>query len=174
MQDNKAYIQSLIRVNHAGEYGAKRIYEGQLKYLKDKKDIALVKNMYQQELKHLEYFANQAVKQDVRPTILMLLWHRLGYALGALSALLGKKTAMACTVAVEEVIEEHYQQQINKLKKLPKERKLLEKIKQFQAEEVEHKELGIEHDALNAVFYNVFTAVIKKASELAIYISKKI
>ena len=109
---NKNFIEQTIRVNHAGEFGAKRIYEGQIKYLKNDEDLETVKHMYKQELEHLDFFDKELINRDIRPTILMPLWNKLGFALGAITAKMGSKSAMACTVAVEEVIEEHYQLQI--------------------------------------------------------------
>lgn len=170
---NKNFIEQIIRVNHAGEFGAKRIYEGQIQYLKNDKDLETVKHMYYQELEHLDFFDKELINRDIRPTLLMPLWSKLGFALGAITANMGSKSAMACTVAVEEVIEEHYQQQIERLKKNPKEKVLRNKIKKFQQEEVEHKEIGIENDALEFPGYAVLTAFIKKASKCAIWLSKR-
>ena len=104
----KDLIASMIRVNHAGEYGAKRIYQGQMKVLKNNKKFETIKTMYEQELIHLKYFQEEVAKRNIRPTVLMPAWHILGFALGAITASLGEKAAMACTVAVEEVIEDHY------------------------------------------------------------------
>ena len=131
-KNDKNFIEQVIRVNHAGEFGAKRIYEGQIKYLKNDDDLETVKHMYNQELEHLDFFNKELINRDIRPTLLMPLWNKLGFLLGAVTAKMGTKSAMACTVAVEEVIEEHYQQQIEKLKKNPKEKALLNKIKKFQ------------------------------------------
>ena len=173
MKKDKDFINQAIRVNHAGEFGAKRIYEGQIKYLKDDKDIEIVKQMYKQELKHLDYFNDELIKRDIRPTVLMPLWNKLGFALGAITAKIGTKTAMACTVAVEEVIEEHYQEQIDKLKKNQEEKLLLKKIKKFQKEESEHKDIGLDNDAINSPGYTVLAMCIKKASRCAIWLSKR-
>ena len=156
-----------------GKFGAKRIYEGQIKYLKDDKYIEIVKQMYKQELKHLDYFNDELIKRDIRPTVLMPLWNKLGFALGAITAKIGTKTAMACIVAVEEVIEKHYQEQIDKLKKNKKEKLLLKKIKKFQKEESEHKDIGLENDAINSPGYTVLAMCIKKASRCAIWLSKR-
>jgi ubiquinone biosynthesis monooxygenase Coq7 len=176
MRKNKStFVDEVIRVNHAGEFGAKRIYEGQLKFLKDQKALELVKDMYRQELEHLNYFDNEIVDRDVRPTVLMPIWNKLGFALGAVTAMIGKEAAMACTVAVEEVIEEHYQEQIDELQKNhPKEIVLFDKIKQFQQEEVEHKNIGMENNAMESPAFKVLTTCIKKASKLAIWLSKRI
>ena len=108
-------VESMIRVDHAGEYGAMRIYAGQLAFLKDAKSRELVEHMQAQEKRHLETFEGLMRERKVRPTVLMPLWHAAGYALGAATALLGEKAAFACTVAVESVIDKHYAAQGEKL-----------------------------------------------------------
>jgi len=168
-----AKIDEIIRVNHAGEFGAQQIYRGQMQFLRDEEDIATVREMKEQEDKHFQYFNDAMVKRRVRPTVLHPLWRVAGYTLGAATALMGKKAAMACTVAVEEVIEEHYQEQIEALEKEPSEKELLAKIKQFQQEEIEHKEIGLENEATDAPAYNLLSAAIKKASRAAIWLSKR-
>ena len=110
-----AKIDEIIRVNHAGEFGAQQIYHGQMEFLRDEESVATISEMKKQEEKHFEYFKTEMTKRRVRPTILHPLWRVAGYTLGAATALMGKKAAMACTVAVEEVIEEHYQEQIEAL-----------------------------------------------------------
>lgn len=161
-------IESIIRVNHAGEYGAKRIYQGQLSVLKGNKEI---QEMYEQELKHLEYFDHEMKKRRVRPTVLSPLWHFGGFAMGAVTAILGQKAAMLCTVAVEEVIEEHYASQ---LKKLDNSEPILKaKIKQFREEEMEHKDVGLKHGAKEAPAYRILKSTIKNITKTAIYLSKK-
>ncbi|WPX95970.1 demethoxyubiquinone hydroxylase family protein [Candidatus Bandiella euplotis] len=172
-KNKKTFIDEVIRVNHAGEFGAKRIYEGQIRFLKDTKHLELVKHMYKQELEHLDYFNREVVNRDVRPTALAPIWNGLGFALGAVTAIIGNKAAMACTVAVEEVIEEHYQEQIDKLACYPEEKELCSVIKKFQQEEVEHKNIGIENDALDAPAFAILTRCIKKASKCAIWLSKR-
>jgi ubiquinone biosynthesis monooxygenase Coq7 len=172
--DKKNLIHKIIRVNHAGEFGAKRIYEGQLKFLKNHDDIQLVKHMYEQELEHLKFFEGEIVKRDVRPTIMTPIWNKLGFALGAVTAIMGKESAMACTVAVEEVIEEHYQNQIDKLKKIPEEEELCKNIEKIQAEEAEHREIGIENDAEKSPGFLILTGVIKRASKCAIWLSERV
>jgi ubiquinone biosynthesis monooxygenase Coq7 len=167
-------IAEMIRVNHAGEFGAKRIYEGQLKFLKKTEDIDLVKHMYEQELMHLDYFDKEIVNRDVRPTAFMPIWNKVGFMLGAVSAIIGKNAAMACTVAVEEVIEKHYQEQIDVLEKIPEEKALLDKIKKFQKEEAEHKDIGIKNDAMNSPAFSIFTECIRIATKYAIWLSKRI
>ena len=103
-------VARMIRVDQAGEYGARRIYEGQLAVLAGKPGGEAVRHMYEQELAHLETFDKLIAERRVRPTALQPVWHIAGFALGAATALMGEKAAMACTVAVEEVIDEHYAQ----------------------------------------------------------------
>jgi ubiquinone biosynthesis monooxygenase Coq7 len=170
MKKNKKKIEEIIRVNHAGEFGAKRIYQGQLSVLKGNKEI---EHMLEQELHHLDYFENEIKNRKVRPTILSPIWNIAGFALGALTARLGEKAAMACTVAVEEVIGEHYQEQLDELKNTPQEKELRKKIAKFRDEELEHRDKGIEMDAKNAPAYPLLTGFIKIASKTAIMLSKK-
>jgi 3-demethoxyubiquinol 3-hydroxylase len=169
-------IQQLIRVNQAGEYGAKRIYQGQMAVLKNDSCIGALKHMAEQEEEHLSYFNGQVRDRMVRPTALMPVWHVLGYALGAGTALLGKKAAMACTVAVEEVIDEHYQQQLVLLKTryADEETILATQIEQFRQEELEHRDTGLEHHAKETPGYDLLTGAIKAGSRLAIWLSKRI
>lgn len=170
-KQRKSKVESIIRVDHAGEYGAKRIYEGQLSVLKNHKEI---KQMLKQELEHLDYFDNQIKKRRVRPTALMPLWHLGGFAMGAITALMGEKAAMACTVAVEEVIGEHYQSQIDSLKSDKDEAELTKKISKFRDEELEHKDAGLHHGAEEATGYTVLSSVIKTITKTAIFLSKRV
>ncbi len=170
MKRNNQIIEEMIRVNHAGEFGAKRIYQGQLSVLKDHSEI---KHMLEQELVHLEYFENQIKERRVRPTVLSPIWNIAGFALGAITARMGEKAAMACTVAVEEVIGDHYKEQVDALQSIPKERELRKKIEKFRDEELEHRDTGIDYDAKNAIGYPVLSAFIKFASKTAIKLSKK-
>jgi ubiquinone biosynthesis monooxygenase Coq7 len=168
-------IESMIRVDHAGEYGAKRIYEGQLAILgKDPKFKKVVEHMAAQEQVHLDFFEKEIAARQVRPTALHPLWHVTGYALGALTARMGVEAAMACTVAVEEVISEHYKEQLETLKNHPKEKKLHAVIKQFKAEEEEHHAIGLDHDAEQATAYSLLTKVIKSGARLAIAVAKRV
>ncbi len=169
-EDDK--LERIIRVNHAGEYGAKRIYEGQLAVLKSSKIGPVIQHMKDQELEHLEYFEQSIAKHHVRPTVLQPFWHVAGFALGAATALLGEKAAMACTVAVEEVIDEHYQQQLESLGNEQPE--LSEKIAKFRADELEHRDTGLEHHAEEATAYPVLTRAIKAGSRLAIWLSTRV
>ena len=169
-------VERMIRVDHAGEYGAKRIYEGQLAVLKDSDVLPVIQHMQEQEQEHLNYFAKAVPENRVRPTALLPFWHVAGYALGAGTALLGKEAAMACTVAVEEVIDEHYAEQERELETRGKaeEKPLLEAIRKFRAEELEHRDTGLEHHAEQAVAYPLLTSAIRLGSKLAIAVAKRI
>ena len=116
-------IDRIIRVDQAGEYGAVRIYEGQLSVLGKSAKAPVIAHMLNQEVDHLEAFSKMVAGRRVRPTALMPLWHLAGFALGAGTAMLGEKAAMACTVAVEEVIDEHYTAQIKKLDEMARTKK---------------------------------------------------
>ena len=166
-------IASMIRVNHAGEYGAKVIYEGQMKALgHDPALRKLLAHMTEQELAHLSYFERELVARHIRPTLLQPLWHIAGYTLGFLTGKLGKEAAMACTVAVESVISGHYQSQLDALP--PSEKKLRAAIAKFKAEEEEHHDIGLENDAEQAPAYPLLTALIKAGSRAAIEVAKRI
>lgn len=163
-------LEHIIRVNHAGEYGAKQIYAGQLSILKDQKDQALLKHMADQEEVHLEYFAKQMQEKRVRPSILMPLWHALGFALGASTALLGKNAAMITTEAVEEVIDEHYQSQL-KDSAIPSE--LAENIERFRQEEIEHKAIAKANMNDLNLGHKLLYHAIKFGCKLSINLAKK-
>ncbi len=169
----RALVESIVRVDHAGEYGAQRIYEGQLAVLGRTKYRAMLEHMKDQEVEHLTYFENQIPARRARPTALLPLWHAAGYALGVGTALLGPRAAMACTVAVEEVIEEHYQEQLEAIGP-EAEPELRQAIEKFQAEEVEHRDIGLDHDAEQAVGYRALSAAIKAGSRAAIWLSSRI
>lgn len=164
-------LASMIRVNHAGEYGARRIYKGQLAVLKKHKKI---EEMYEQELEHLQYFETQIAKHKIRPTLMQPLWHVLGWTLGAVTATLGEKAAMACTVAVEEVIGEHYNSQLKVLQKYSDQKALYVKIAKFRDDELEHRDTGLKHDAKATFAYGTLNAVVTAFTKSAIWISKKI
>jgi ubiquinone biosynthesis monooxygenase Coq7 len=168
-------LDSMIRVNHAGEYGAKRIYQGQLAVLGDTPKIKkLLEHMAEQEQEHLEFFEHEITARGVRPTALHPLWHVAGYALGAVTAKMGVEAAMACTVAVETVISEHYQEQIDILKNNPAEKKLYTAIKKFKSEEEEHHAIGLKHGAEQAAAYPLLLRGIKLGARLAIKIAKRV
>lgn len=168
-------IDEIIRVNHAGEYGARRIYQGQLAVLgKDPETRALLEHMAEQEDAHLAYFEEQLSQRNIRPTLLQPVWHAAGYALGYVTAKMGRRAAMACTVAVEDVISGHYQEQLETLADETSEKKLRAKIAQFKAEEEEHHDIGLENEAELTNGYKVLSAVIKLGSKTAIAVAKKI
>ncbi|WP_322096770.1 demethoxyubiquinone hydroxylase family protein [Pelagibius sp.] len=161
----------MIRVDHAGEYGARRIYEGQLAVLGQSPSAPTIRHMHEQELKHLETFERLLVEKRVRPTALQPLWHVAGFALGAATALMGEKAAMACTVAVEEVIDEHYARQAEQLGE--DDAPLKETIETFRAEELEHRDIGLEHGAEEAPAYEALSGAVKAGSRLAIWLSER-
>ncbi len=166
---NADTIDEIIRVDHAGEYGANRIYEGQLMVL-GKSDLApKLRHMLEQEQEHLQKFNELIAEKKVRPSILMPLWHVGGLALGIGSALLGKKAAMACTVAVEEVIDEHYKSQED----IVDDKELKATIRKFRAEELEHRDTGLENHAKEMPGYEIFTGTIKTVSKAAIFLAKR-
>jgi ubiquinone biosynthesis monooxygenase Coq7 len=162
----------MIRVDHAGEYGARRIYEGQLAVLGNGEAGKQIRHMYQQELRHLETFDRLMAERRVRPTALQPLWHLAGFALGATTALLGEKAAMACTVAVEEVIDEHYAGQVAALGH--EEAALKDTLEEFRADELEHRDLALAHGAGAAPGYEVLSTAVKTGSRLAIWLSERI
>ena len=170
---SKQIIDEIIRVDHAGEYGATKIYAGQLAIFgKDSKIGKTIKHMADQEQKHIDTFNKLIVERRVRPTALMPLWNFTGFILGATTALLGKNAAMACTVAVEDVIGKHYQKQAKELG--TKEQKLKKILLEFRDDELEHHDIGLENDAEKTLGYNILTKIIKTGCKTAIKISKKI
>ncbi|CAH0391926.1 unnamed protein product [Bemisia tabaci] len=168
-------VDSIIRVDHAGEFGADRIYAGQIAVLGNSVVGPKIAEMWEQEKVHKAKFDELINKYRVRPTALLPIWNIAGFALGAGSALLGPKAAMACTVAVESVIVEHYNDQLRTLMSDPeKNKELLEVIKKFRDDEQEHHDTGLEHGAEEAPFYRLFSDVIKLGCKTAISISKVI
>lgn len=165
-------VERMIRVDHAGEYGACRIYQGQLAVLGRSKSAPVIERMAEQEKRHLDTFNKLVAERRVRPTALLPFWHLAGFALGAGTALLGEKAAMACTVAVEEVIDEHYRSQIDALD--GDEPELGRTFEEFRQEELEHRETGLEHDAEQTPGYELLTGVIRRGSKLAIWLSERL
>jgi ubiquinone biosynthesis monooxygenase Coq7 len=165
-------VERMIRVDHAGEFGAVRIYEGQLAVLGHSKAGHVIREMAEQERRHLERFERLVRERRVRPTALSPLWHVAGYALGAASALLGERGAMACTVAVEEVIDEHYRRQAESLGE--DEAPLRKTIEEFRADELAHRDLALAHDARTAPAHDLLTAAVKAGSRIAIWLSTRI
>ena len=170
--------EAMIRVNQAGEYGAKQIYKGQLAVLGNTDEGPILRHMQEQELEHLQAYNRLAVQHSVRPTVLQPLWHVAGYVLGATTALMGKKAAHACTIAVEETIEEHYLQQMEELSsdtnKSAIQSELHRTIHKCYQEEIEHKHISEEHGGREALAYEHLSKAIKGVSKLAIWLSSKI
>jgi 3-demethoxyubiquinol 3-hydroxylase len=166
-------VQRMIRVNQAGEFGAVQIYKGQLAILGKSETGPLLEHMLDQEKVHLDKFNDMMVDRRVRPTVLSPLWSVFGFALGAGTALMGKKAAMACTVAVEEVIDEHYARQQVKLSgdQDPELESLITKCRE---EELEHKETGLAHGAEQALGYPILSSAIKGGARLAIWLSTRV
>ena len=167
-------IKEIIMVDHAGEFGAQKIYEGQLRYTKNPEDKKLIKHMLDQELVHLDYFQDQIKSGASRPTALMPLWSVFGYALGAISAKLGQKTAMLVTENVEKVIVEHYQEQIDYLQKTDPKNSLLQKLKQFKEDEASHIHIALDNESKNAPHYNVLSKLVRACCTSAIFLSKRV
>lgn len=170
----KASLEVMLRVDHAGEYGAVRIYQGQQAVLGSSSIGPDLQHMLDQERQHQQKFETLILKHRIRPTLLSPLWHVAGYALGYGSALLGKKAAMACTVAVEQVIETHYQEQLKALYSEHVDPEICSTIENCLAEEIEHKDMGLEYGAQEMSGYSLFTGAIKRASKLAIWLSSRI
>ena len=170
---DKRILEEIIRVDHAGEYGATRIYDGQIAIFgKNSKIGKTIQHMADQEQEHIETFENLIIKHRVRPTALLPLWNIAGFTLGVSTALMGEKAAMACTVAVEKVIGEHYSKQQDLLE--DDEKELKKTIAKFEKDELEHHNIGLEHDAENAPGYKIMTKIIEIGCKTAISISKKI
>ena len=173
---NKKTLEEIIRVDHAGERGAIKIYEGQLLALKTFKQNEFLKNkieeMKEHEKEHYEYFDNEIKKRNIQPTKFLPLWDLMGVTLGFGTAMLGEKAAMLCTASVEEVIDGHYKNQTYKLKE--DEKKLKEKIIKFREDELHHKEIAYDNGATKKGLYGLLDKVIKTSSRIAISISEKI
>jgi len=173
---SKNRIEEFIRVDHAGERGAVKIYEGQLLALntlvKDEELKKKIEEMKVHEVEHCQFFENEIKKRNIQPTKFLPLWDLLGVGLGFGSTLLGKKAAMLCTASVEEVIDKHYLNQINQLG--PEEKELKKKITKFRDDELDHKDIAYEEGATKKGFYSVMDKIIKTGSKIAINISEKI
>jgi len=169
-------LEEIIRVDHAGERGAIKIYEGQLLALKtikqDEKLKDIIEEMKDHEKEHLEYFEKEIQKRNMKPTYFLPLWDLMGISLGFGTALLGKKAAMLCTASVEEVIENHYENQLNKIGEDEKDLKI--KIEKFKGDEVNHKNIAYESGATKNGLYSIMDKIIRTGSKIAITISEKI
>tara|TARA_A100001011_G_C13970469_1_gene699070 strand:+ start:99 stop:668 length:570 start_codon:yes stop_codon:yes gene_type:complete len=170
---NRQTLEEIIRVDHAGEFGATKIYDGQIAIFgKNTKIGKTIQHMADQEQEHIDKFNELILEHRVRPTALLPIWNIAGFALGASTALMGEKAAMACTVAVEKVIGEHYAEQLDLLEDDHKD--LKKTISKFRDDELEHHDIGIEHDAESAPGYKIMSKVIEFGCKTAIAVSKKI
>jgi len=173
---NKIKVEEFIRVDHAGERGAIKIYEGQLlalnTFVKNENLKKTIEKMKNDEKEHLDFFNEEIKKRNIKPTKLLPLWDLLGVGLGFSSAIIGKKATMLCTASIEEVIDEHYQ---NQIKELDSEEKVLkDKIKKFRDDELHHRDIAYEQGASKKGLYSILDKIIKTGSKVAISISEKI
>ena len=173
---SKKKLEEFIRVDHAGERGAIKIYDGQLLALNTVVENETLKKKIEEmkahEEEHLNFFENEIKKRKIKPTKLLPVWDLLGVALGFSSTVMGKKAAMLCTASVEEVIDKHYQNQINQLEM--DEKKLKDKIIKFRKDELHHKDIAYNEGATKNGPYSILDKIIKTGSKLAIRISEKI
>ena len=173
---DKKTLEEIIRVDHAGERGAIKIYEGQLLALntivKNENLKKTIEDMKEHEIEHCQFFENEIKKRNIKPTKFLPLWDLMGIGLGFGSTLLGKKAAMLCTASVEEVIDKHYLDQINQLG--PEEKELKKKITKFRQDELDHKDIAYEEGASKKGFYSIMDKIIKTGSKIAIRISEKV
>ena len=176
MKKTNQKIEEFIRVDHAGERGAVKIYEGQLLALntivKNDNLRKTIEDMKEHEVEHCQFFETEIKRRNIEPTKFLPLWDLLGVGLGFGSTLLGKKAAMLCTASVEEVIDKHYFNQINQLG--PEEEELKKKITKFRQDELDHKDIAYEEGATKKGFYAIMDRIIKTGSKIAINISEKI
>ena len=176
MKRTNSRVEEFIRVDHAGERGAVKIYEGQLlalnTFVKNDDLKKTIEEMKVHETEHCQFFENEIKKRKIKPTKFLPLWDLLGLGLGFGSTLLGKKAAMLCTASVEEVIDKHYLDQINALG--PDEKELKKKITKFRQDELDHKDIAYEEGASKKGLYSIMDKLIKTGSTLAIRISEKI
>ena len=165
-------IERFLRVDHAGERAAQQIYKGQLAVLANHEMADEIRHMMDQEVEHLETFDSLLNQRQVRPSLLDPLWGAAGFTLGVVTAAMGPKAAMACTIAVEEVIGEHYQKQADILGE--DERELQATIERFRDEELEHRDIAVEHDGREARHYSLLRKVIQRGCRTAIKIAEKV
>ena len=173
---DKRKLEEFIRVDHAGERGAIKIYEGQLlalnTFMKDDKLKDIIEEMRIHEKEHLDFFNEEIKKRNIEPTKLLPLWDLLGVGLGFSSVIMGKKATMLCTASVEEVIDGHYKNQLNELQS--DEKNLKEKIKKFRDDEIHHKNIAYDNGANKEGLYYLMDKIIKTGSKIAINLSEKI
>jgi len=165
-------IERFLRVDHAGERAAQQIYKGQLAVLANHEMADEIRHMMDQEVEHLETFDSLLNERQVRPSLLDPLWGAAGFTLGVVTAAMGPKAAMACTIAVEEVIGEHYQKQADILGE--DERALQATVERFRDEELEHRDIAVEHDGREARHYSLLRKVIQRGCRTAIKIAEKV
>jgi ubiquinone biosynthesis monooxygenase Coq7 len=170
--DARPDAASMLRVDQAGEYGATRIYAGQLAVLGEGPAARLIARMATQEQRHLSHFDAMMAARGVRPTILQPFWYVAGHALGAATALIGPNAAMACTAAVEDEIDAHYSEQLEALGE--SDPPLSAAIADFQADEREHRDAAVEAGAEDAFGYPLLYAAIRTGCRVAIELSKRI
>ena len=173
---DKNKIEEFLRVDQAGERGAIKIYEGQLlalnTFVKDNKLKKMIEEMKNHEKEHLDFFNKEIKKRNIKPTKLLPLWDLLGIGLGFSSAMMGKKATMLCTASVEEIIDGHYQNQLNQINS--DEKNLKKKIKKFRDDEIHHKNIAYDNGASKEGLYSILDKIIKTGSKVAISISEKI
>ena len=176
MKKSKNKVEEFIRVDHAGERGAVKIYEGQLlalnTFVKDEDLKKIIEEMKVHEKEHCDFFENEIKIRKIKPTKFLPLWDLLGVGLGFGSTILGRKAAMLCTASLEEVIDEHYLNQVNQLGS--EEKKLKKKIIKFRKDELHHKDIAYEKGATKKGFYSILDKIIKTGSKVAINISEKV
>jgi ubiquinone biosynthesis monooxygenase Coq7 len=165
-------IERFLRVDHAGERAAQQIYKGQLAVLANHEMADEIRHMMDQEVEHLETFDSLLNERQVRPSLLDPLWGAAGFTLGVVTAAMGPKAAMACTIAVEEVIGEHYQKQADILGE--DERELQATVERVRDDELEHRDIAVEHDGLEARHYSLLRKVIQRGCRTAIKIAEKV
>lgn len=164
-------VSRCLRVDHAGEVGARRIYEGQLAVLGAHPVAEEIRHMRDQEQEHLDTFSSLLNDYEIRPSLLSPLWNGAGFMLGAVTAAMGPKAAMACTIAVEEVIGTHYDRQA---KSLENEDDLVETLERFRDEELEHRDIAKDHDGEDAIGYPIMRRVIQAGCRVAIKLAERV
>ena len=173
---NKKTLEEIIRVDHAGERGAIKIYEGQLLALstfkKNEKLKKMIEGMKEHEKEHFEYFDKEIQKRNIKPTLFLPIWDLLGVTLGFGTTMLGEKAAMLCTASVEEVIDEHYKNQLDKLG--DDEKELKKSISKFRYDEIDHKNIAYDKGATKQGLYFFLDKIIQTSSKAAIKVSEKI
>ena len=172
-EEMKSRIDRFLRVDHAGELGAKRIYQGQLAVLKNHPVAPEIEHMKEQEQHHLDTFENLINEYQTRPSVLTPLWNGAGFMLGAVTAAMGPKAAMACTAAVEAEIDAHYAAQLDELETISDEEDLTAAITKFRADEAGHRQTALDAGAEDAPGYDVMSRIIRLGCKAAIRVSER-